>query len=283
MMASDTRRWKATTHGLRSVFTVIPPTTACAGMPSNRTMPIRSRSLAPAARSPRRASRPRSRSARTSACGSRTRSPSGSRARRAACTTPRCTAARSGSRGPEPVRRTAPPVSTMPMLATRVAQASGRSQRAHSHENVLDAATDPSTAQPASTASSRQAIRPSQQGVAHRLAERPRGQPGGDVAEPAVRRGRQDHRATGEQEQVDEVGHGQRGLGAQRARDQQAKRGERGGAECTASTAPTTPTAPGEGDQPEDQADRTDHDDLEDLDEQQGQDLAGQQPATRER
>ena len=32
-MASDTSRWNETIHGLRSVSTVIPPTTACAGMP----------------------------------------------------------------------------------------------------------------------------------------------------------------------------------------------------------------------------------------------------------
>ena len=32
MAAIDVRKWRATTHGLRSVSTLIPPMTACTGM-----------------------------------------------------------------------------------------------------------------------------------------------------------------------------------------------------------------------------------------------------------
>ena len=59
----------------------------------------------------------------------------------------------------------------------------------------------------------------------------PDGSQRGHVAEPAVRRRGEHHGAAGEQQQVDEVGGGQRRLGAQRSGQQQAERGERGGAE----------------------------------------------------
>ena len=45
MIAIDSRKCRATSHGLRSVSTVMPPSTACAGMPSER-------SAAPAGASP---------------------------------------------------------------------------------------------------------------------------------------------------------------------------------------------------------------------------------------
>ena len=47
MIASETSRWSETTHGLRSVSTVIPPITAWAGMPRPMTRAIRIRSRRP--------------------------------------------------------------------------------------------------------------------------------------------------------------------------------------------------------------------------------------------
>ena len=53
MMAKETSRWRETTHGLRSVSTVIPPMTAWAGM----TRPIRSDILIRSRRRSRHAAR----------------------------------------------------------------------------------------------------------------------------------------------------------------------------------------------------------------------------------
>ena len=49
MIASESSRWKETTHGFRSVSTVMPPITAWAGMPRASTSASRRRSRRPRA------------------------------------------------------------------------------------------------------------------------------------------------------------------------------------------------------------------------------------------
>ena len=70
-----------------------------------------------------------------------------------------------GQPRPEPVSRTAPPVTTSTTLATRVAHASGRSHRAkadgHSHLNVRDVRYPPTTAHASRHSSEAHAIEPS--------------------------------------------------------------------------------------------------------------------------
>ena len=127
MIAIENSRWKATAHGLRSVSTVMPPSTACAG------------TLSPSQRASRRSSRRPERQALTNVAIAiavstkvRVRLPNSIAecTSRAPCGVKELPWQRGqvGQPSPEPVSRTAPPVSTMPMLATRVAQPRRRSQ-----------------------------------------------------------------------------------------------------------------------------------------------------------
>ena len=139
-----------------------------------------------------------------------------------------------GQPRPEPVSRTAPPVTTRAELATRVAQPSatrGASGTRHSHVNVLAVRRVPSAAQAEQHGEAGPVDGAVDQGGAHRVAERPGRQPADDLAEGAVRRGRQHHGAAGEEQQVDQVGGGEGRLGAQHAGEEQAERGEGGGAQ----------------------------------------------------
>ena len=128
-IASESSRWNETTHGLRSVSTVMPPITAWAGMPRPSTSASRRRSRRPRCARRRRRSRPRSRPARRSASGCRTRSAGATPSAPCGVNDPSVQRGQVGQPRPEPVSRTAPPVTTSTMLATSVAQPSGRSQR----------------------------------------------------------------------------------------------------------------------------------------------------------
>ena len=111
----------------------------------------------------------------------------------------------------------------------------------------------------------------------------PEGSDGGDVPERTVRRRREHDRARGQQQQVDEVGGRQRGLGPEHPGQEQAERGEgeRAGHQGEERAHPTDDTVgrvP-----PEQQPDHGDDGDLEDLDDHQRADLPGQQPGPGER
>ena len=95
----------------------------------------------------------------------------------------------------------------------------------------------------------------------------------------AVRRARQHHGPAGEQQQVDEVGGGQRRLGAQRTRQQQPERDERRRARAAtpARTRPPRPPPPTVT-TPAPAPTSGQHQDLEHLDDQQREHLGGEQP-----
>ena len=123
IIAIDTRKWNATIHGFRSVSTVIPPITAWAGIPSPMIADSRIARRSPDRRATRKqaiaimASTNVSVRLPNSIAPCRPRVPWGtydSSVQRGQVGQPR----------PEPVRRTAPPVTTMAMLATRFATAS---------------------------------------------------------------------------------------------------------------------------------------------------------------
>ena len=86
------------------------------------------------------------------------------------------------------------------------------------------------------------------------------------------------------QQQVDEVRHRQRRLGAQRSGDEQAERGEGRSAEQGARRARRAAQAGvTAGDQPSRSAAVADDDELEGLDDEERADLAGQQARARQR
>ena len=150
-----------------------------------------------------------------------------------------------GQPRPEPVRRTAPPVSTMPMLATRVAQPSRRSQggrrrppapQAHSHLNVLAVRRAPMPVQTSSTSMDSTRRRRTRTPTGARRRE-PGGQQLGDAPKPPYAEDREHDGPAHHQQQVDEVRRSQRGLRAEHASDEQAQRGERSRAGSTISIA----------------------------------------------
>ena len=126
-MASEKSRWNETIHGFRPVSTVSPPTRAWAGMlrPSQNESTRRSRR--PDCQALRKVSTAMPASTKVSVRlpNSMTEWKSS-----APCGVNDSSVHRGqvGQPSPDAVRRTAPPVSTMPMLATRVAQPSRTSQ-----------------------------------------------------------------------------------------------------------------------------------------------------------
>jgi hypothetical protein len=125
MMASELSRWKDTTQGFRSVRTVIPPTIAWAGMPRPRNSASVRRSRRPVIQADTNVATAIAVSTNVSIrlpnsiASCRSSAPCGvndSSVHRGQVGQPR----------PEPVSRTAPPVTTRPMLATSVAQPRGR-------------------------------------------------------------------------------------------------------------------------------------------------------------
>ena len=102
---------------------------------------------------------------------------------------------------------------------------------AHSHWNVRAVRTVPIAAHTASTSSCVAGEVAVKERDAHGTAEGAGRQQRQHPTAAAVRAGREDHGPAGHQQQVDEVGDGQRRLGAQRAGDEQAERGEGGRAE----------------------------------------------------
>ena len=140
-----------------------------------------------------------------------------------------------GQPSPEPVRRTAPPVTTSTMLATSVAQRERpqpgvEAGQAHSHLNVLAVRTVPSAAHRAvrrgrARRSRRRSAPPASRRRARPTGARPTNSPKAPYADDG-----QHHRAPGHEQQVDQVRRRQRRLGAEHAGEEQAERGERGGA-----------------------------------------------------
>ena len=128
IIAIDSRKCPATIHGLRSVNTVMPPMTACSGIPRPTTRDSR---VARRCRAPRAARKHRTAIAASAKVSSRL--PNSIAPWRPS--SPWATYDASVQRGhvgqpsPDPVRRTAAPVTTMPMLATRLATASGHNLR----------------------------------------------------------------------------------------------------------------------------------------------------------
>ena len=203
---------------------------------------------------PRRTCRSRPRPARRSASGCRTRSPSGRRS--APCGVKRLVGAPRPGRAAEPgagepddaagdddadvdhdrrPRPAAQPVVEVPQPVTRSVD--------HSHLKVLAVRTVPSTAQTSSTPRSRQATPPSMNASRIASPSAPDGSHRTTSPSVAVRRERQHDAAAGQQQQVDQVGRGERGLGAQDAGDEEPERGERRRAE--AGSASATPTHAG--------------------------------------
>ena len=130
MIASEQSRWKETTQGFRSVSTVKPPMTAWAGMPerqherqqphvASRRLPHAATNVATAIATSTKVSirLPNSMAAWTSSSPWGVKDDSVQRGQ-------------VGQPSPDPVSRTAPPVTTSTTLATSVAHASGRSHRA---------------------------------------------------------------------------------------------------------------------------------------------------------
>ena len=121
-MASEISRWPATIQGFRSVSTVMPPITACAGMPSASTSASRRRS----GREERQTT---TSVAMATAVSTNVSMRLPNSIAEWICSSPVGTNDSSVHRGhvgqprPDPVRRTAPPVRMMPTLATSVAHA----------------------------------------------------------------------------------------------------------------------------------------------------------------
>ena len=123
MIASETSRWNETIHGFRSVSTVSPPTSAWAGMPSPSHSASTRRSRRPDCQAVTKVATAMAASTKVSV-----RFPNSMAEWKssAPCGVNDSSVHRGqvGQPSPDAVRRTAPPVSTMPMLATRVAQPS---------------------------------------------------------------------------------------------------------------------------------------------------------------
>ena len=121
-----------TVHGLSPVRTVMPPRTAWAGMPARTPTATGAVACAVASREhdPQRRER-EDRRRRRSACGSRTRRGRGSALSgvRTGVNDPGWHSGHVLQPSPLPVRRTMPPVTTMPTSPTRLASRSGRTQR----------------------------------------------------------------------------------------------------------------------------------------------------------
>ena len=129
--AVETRKWPATTNGLRSVSTVMPPSTAWPRTPPTRPQasPRRSRRCG--------ASRRAAHTAHTAVASTtkvRVRLPNSTNWCQPASAPPRGTTEVPSQVGqcsqprPDPVIRTIPPVSTIPTLATSADSAAGRSR-----------------------------------------------------------------------------------------------------------------------------------------------------------
>ena len=129
MIASEQSRWKETTQVLRSVSTVTPPMIACAGMPSPRPSASSRRSRRPVCQAATNVAIAIAASTKVSI-----RLPNSIASCRSSAPCGRNDLSvhrgQVGQPSPEPVSRTAPPVTTSPQLATRVAQPSGLTYRA---------------------------------------------------------------------------------------------------------------------------------------------------------
>jgi hypothetical protein len=126
MIASETSRWNETIQGLRSVRTVTPPTSACAGMPRPSHRASTRRSRRPDCQALTNVTIATAESTNVSV---RLPNSMAEWKSRAPCGVNESSVQRGhvGQPRPEAVSRTAPPVSTMPMLAISVAQPSRRS------------------------------------------------------------------------------------------------------------------------------------------------------------
>ena len=121
MIASEQIRWNDTIQGFRSVRTVMPPMIACAGIPSARTSAIVRSSRRPVCQAAKNVATAIATSTKVSS-----RLPNSI----AECTSSAPWGVKDlsvqrgqvGQPSPDPVRRTAPPVTTRTALATRVAQ-----------------------------------------------------------------------------------------------------------------------------------------------------------------
>ena len=129
MIASEQSRWNDTTHGFRSVSTVKPPMIACAGIPSAST---KASSRTSRRSEPHAATNVATAIATSTNVSSRLPNSIAACTSRAPCGVNDVDVQRGqvGQPRPEPVSRTAPPVTTSTTLATNVAHASGRSHRA---------------------------------------------------------------------------------------------------------------------------------------------------------
>ena len=127
MIAIEQSRWKETIHGFRSVSTVMPPMTACAGMPSAITSASRRRSRRPDCQA---ATNVPIATATSTQVSIRLPNSIAEWTSYAPCGVSDSSVHRGhvGQPRPEPVSRTTPPVTTMPMLTTIDAHAQPRSQ-----------------------------------------------------------------------------------------------------------------------------------------------------------
>ena len=170
-----------------------------------------------------------------------------------------------GQPSPEPVSRTAPPVTTMHDVGDqggpgRAGAASGRCRRGSAASLPRERPRGQDGADERPTRAARPArARRCRRRSARCACASPSAPEGSSAATcpkaPYAERGQHDG-AAGQQQQVDQVGRGQRRLGAQHAGHEQPERGEGRGAERRPRAAPTEGTASSAGSQPSASADR---------------------------